>query len=105
MRRHILPAPMPADLLDRLAAVAARRDVSVDRLVDELLCDGIADLLADLLRARLRHEAGLDDPPDAATPPRLPGGATNHLTASPSVAPTLPRATLDHEDARDGTAG
>jgi len=41
-------------------------------------------------------------PADAATPPGLPRGATNHLTGS-TVAPKHSPGDLDHEDARDGT--
>jgi len=95
--RQVLRATLPIDLLDQLEEEAQRRGIPVDRLVEDLLVNEIPRTLAEAARDRLATSLRIARAADAATPPL--GGVANTLTST-QVAPMLPRATLDHEDAR-----
>lgn len=86
-RRQILPAPMPADLLDAIGAEARRRGVSVGRLVDETLVAELPELVAEVVRSALAAEVA----PGAATPPVGTGGATNISTGATVMRSVSPR--------------
>jgi len=102
--RQVLRATLPIDLLDQLDEEAQRRGIPVDRLVEDLLVNEIPRTLAEAARDRLTTSLRIARAPDAATPPGLPEGATTTTTDPPSVAPSLPRATLESEDAHGASA-
>jgi len=94
--RLVGPVRVPPDLFAAIEAEAARRGVSVGRCAGDLIAEVLPDALAETARELLCQHA--------TTSPGLPGDVVAISTDPPSVAPSLPRATLESEDAHGASA-
>lgn len=59
-RRHLLPTPMTAELLDILGELARARQCTLGELVDAAIVDQLPRLVAEVVRERLLLEMGKD---------------------------------------------
>ncbi len=79
------------------------RSIPAGRLLAEVLADGLPAAAADRVRRQLAPARRLHVvAPDAATPPEIPEGATNDMTAG-TVHPDSTGCDLDDGDAPGGT--